>query len=290
MEIVVTDKSHIDVIQTLATIANKSSIVKDDKIIILDSNREHSSNITKKEINHKEPIDMRCIGVPGKAFFVKSDGRISVTGNTMHVEGMSKIFKTICEENKKIVTDKFKKEIYEMARVIIDLEDTFIDLVYQDYDIEGLSKEEVKKYIRFIANRRLLQLGLKENWLIEENPLPWLEWILNASNHTNFFENKVSEYQISGLVGEVDWNKNMKYKIVSRDGCPYCEKAVEVFINNGFDFEEIKINDLVERNKFYDSINLEGSKRSVPQIWKIEEDNYETYIGGYTELRKSLRT
>lgn len=80
----------------------------------------------------------------------------------------------------------------------------------------------------------------------------------------------------------------MKYKIVSRDGCPYCEKAVEVFINNGYEFEEIKINDIAERNEFYDSLNLEGSKRSVPQIWLISDDNSERYIGGYTDLRKFL--
>ena len=54
--------------------------------------------------------------------------------------------------------------------------------------------EEVKTYIRYITDRRLLQLGLKTNFKVKNNPLPWLEWILNGADHTNFFENRVTEY------------------------------------------------------------------------------------------------
>lgn len=215
----------------------------------------------------------------------------SIRDETKHVEGFSWLFRTVCEENKRIVTDKFKKEIYEMARTIVDLEDAFIDMVYQDYDIEGLTKYDVKKYIRWITNRRLVQLGLKENFEdIHENPLPWLDWILNASNHTNFFEGKVSEYEVGGLQGENNWKEKEMFKIVSRTGCPYCVKAVETLIGLGHEFTETKIDDLVERNAFYDSIGLEGSERTVPQIWKINEDGSETKIGGYTQLRSYLRT
>lgn len=78
------------------------------------------------------------------------------------------------------------------------------------------------------------------------------------------------------------------FKIISRDGCPYCEKAIELIINKGLEFKEIKINDVTERNNFYDSLGLEDKNRSVPQIWKIN-DNEEEYIGGYTQLRSYFR-
>ena len=68
---------------------------------------------------------------------------------------------------------------------------------------EGLKADDVKTYIRYIADRRLLQLGLKTNFKVKENPIPWLEWILNAADHTNFFENRVTEYEVAGLSG--DW-------------------------------------------------------------------------------------
>ena len=91
-----------------------------------------------------------------------------------------------------------------MARDIVKLEDKFIDLAYKMGDVEGLESSEVKKYIRYITDRRLLQLGLKTNFKVKENPLPWLEWVLNGADHTNFFENRVTEYEVAGLTGSWD--------------------------------------------------------------------------------------
>ena len=91
-----------------------------------------------------------------------------------------------------------------MAKDIVKLEDKFIELAYEMGEIEGLTMEEVKTYIRYITDRRLLQLGLKTNFKVKNNPLPWLEWILNGADHTNFFENRVTEYEVAGLTGSWD--------------------------------------------------------------------------------------
>ena len=128
----------------------------------------------------------------------------SIRDESMHVEGNSKLFKTFCKEHSRVVDDEFKKEIYEMSRDIVDLEDKFIDLAYELGTIEGLDKSEVKEYIRYITDRRLLQLGMKPNFKVKDNPLPWLEWVLNGADHTNFFENRVTEYEVAGLSGSWD--------------------------------------------------------------------------------------
>ena len=128
----------------------------------------------------------------------------SIRDESMHVEGNSSLFKSFCAEHPKLIDDNFKKEIYTMATQIVKLEDKFIDLAYNLGEIEGLSSEEVKKYIRYITDRRLLQLGLKTSFKVKDNPLPWLEWILNGADHTNFFENRVTEYEVAGLSGS--WN------------------------------------------------------------------------------------
>ena len=91
-----------------------------------------------------------------------------------------------------------------MSKDIVDLEDKFIDLAYAMGSIEGLEKSEVKEYIKYITDRRLLQLGMKPNFKVKENPLPWLEWVLNGADHTNFFENRVTEYEVAGLTGKWD--------------------------------------------------------------------------------------
>lgn len=54
-------------------------------------------------------------------------------------------------------------------------------------------------------------------------------------------------------------------------------------ITNGFEYDEILINDQVKRNQFYDDNNFKGSERSVPKIWNITDGEY---IGGYTELSR----
>ena len=80
-------------------------------------------------------------------------------------------------------------------------EDAFIDLAFEMGNIEGLTSREVKRYIRYIADRRLNQLGLKDIYMIDNNPLPWLDEILNGVEHTNFFENRVTEYSKASTTG-----------------------------------------------------------------------------------------
>ena len=128
----------------------------------------------------------------------------SIRDESMHVEGNSKLFKTFCKEHPRIVDDEFKANIYEISRQIVKLEDKFVDLAYRMGPIEGLDMQEVKQYIRYITDRRLLQLGMKPNFKVKDNPLPWLEWVLNGADHTNFFENRVTEYEVAGMKGSWD--------------------------------------------------------------------------------------
>lgn len=158
----------------------------------------HFTEVNKTEIDNN---DFVCFSVPGGAFVIDVEGSKSVTGNTIHVEGEAMLFKAYVAENPEIVTDFFKKRIYDMARKVVELEDRFVDLVFSMGDPEGLTKEEVKLYIRYVADRRLIQLGLKGNYGIKENPLPWLGWV-TGDRHASFFETRVADYDVAGLKGE----------------------------------------------------------------------------------------
>ena len=128
----------------------------------------------------------------------------SIRDESIHVEGIAKLFRQFCTEYPKIVDDEFKAAIYEMARLSVKLEDKFVQMTYKMGAPEGLDASDVKTYIRYITDRRLLQLGLKPNFKVKDNPLPWLEWVLNGADHTNFFENRVTEYEVAGLSGTWD--------------------------------------------------------------------------------------
>ena len=133
----------------------------------------------------------------------------SIRDESMHVQGIAKLFREFCDENPRIVNDELKSKIYQMAKDAVKLEDRFIKLAFNGHDeIEGLTKQDVKDYIRHIDDRRLLQLGMKPIFKQKENPLPWLDWILNGASHDNFFEKRVTEYSVNNMEGNWDWDDN----------------------------------------------------------------------------------
>jgi len=133
----------------------------------------------------------------------------SIVDETMHAENMIKLFRTYIEENKEIWNDDLKGKIYSIAEKMVELEDKFIDLAFSMGEMKNLTSEEVKKYIRYIADRRLISLGLKGIFKVKRNPLPWVEEMINAPTHTNFFEQRVTDYAKGSLSGswEEVWAK-----------------------------------------------------------------------------------
>lgn len=125
----------------------------------------------------------------------------SIRDESMHVQGNAKLFRTFCDEHPRIITDELKSKIYQMSKDAVALEDKFIKLAFKGNDIEGLTEKEVKQYIRHIADRRLLQLGMKPKFNVKDNPIPWLDWVLNGASHDNFFEKRVTEYSAAGMEG-----------------------------------------------------------------------------------------
>jgi len=125
----------------------------------------------------------------------------SIVDETMHAENMIKLFRTYIEENKEIWNDSLKSRIYTIAEKMVELEDKFIDLAFNMNMMENLTTEDVKTYIRYITDRRLISLGLKGIFKIKKNPLPWVEEMINAPTHTNFFENRATDYAKGALEG-----------------------------------------------------------------------------------------
>ncbi len=168
----------------------------------------------------------------------------SVRDETLHTLSIIKLFKTFVHENREVWNKNLIKKLYDTCISIVHHEDAFIDLAFEMGDVEGLIARDVKLYIRYIADRRLTQLGLvpvfgvnseaatsvgdhvenddillsKESFqeVLQENslhigtmalkhkgcnPLPWLDDILNGVEHTNFFENRATEYSRAATRG-----------------------------------------------------------------------------------------
>lgn len=135
---------------------------------------------------------------------MKNMGQIiswSIRDENLHVEGMTKLFRTYIEENPHLWSDELKSALYSICEKIVELEDAFIDTCFEGATLEDLSPNDVKMYIRFIAGRRLNQLGLNNIFKIHDNPLPWVDEMINAVEHTNFFENRPTAYSKSATTG-----------------------------------------------------------------------------------------
>jgi ribonucleoside-diphosphate reductase beta chain len=125
----------------------------------------------------------------------------SIIDETIHSESMIRLFRVYIEENREIWNDGLKGEIYTIAEKMVELEDNFIDLSFKMGEMQNLTAEDVKKYIRYIADRRLISMGLKGIYKVKKNPLPWVEFMVNAPGHTNFFENRSTDYAKGSLSG-----------------------------------------------------------------------------------------
>ena len=130
----------------------------------------------------------------------------SIRDESLHVECMSRVFRTYIEERPYLWTEELQAKLYAICRKMVELEDAFIDLAFAEGDLEGLTAADTKLYIRFIANRRLEGINLEPIFEgLDKNPLEWLDYMLSGVEHANFFENRATEYAKASLRGS--WNE-----------------------------------------------------------------------------------
>jgi len=125
----------------------------------------------------------------------------SARDESLHTDSIIKLFKTFLEENPEVWTEDLQRDLYRACDTIVGHEDAFIELAFEMGGVEGLDGAEVKAYVRYIADRRLSQIGLQPMYKTDKNPLPWLEEMLNGVEHANFFENRATEYSRAATQG-----------------------------------------------------------------------------------------
>ena len=125
----------------------------------------------------------------------------SVRDESLHCEGIIKLYHAFNKETGAVTKD-VADDIVECCRHVVDLEDRFIDLAFEAGDVQGMNPEDIKQYIRFIADWRLRQLKLPELYGVTENPLPWLQSMLSGVEHANFFEARSTEYSKAATRGQ----------------------------------------------------------------------------------------
>lgn len=131
----------------------------------------------------------------------------SIKDESLHSEAGCWLFRTLAAERPDIMTEELKESIYDAARLTIELEDAFIAKAFSVGQMEGLEERDLKNFIRFRANTKLNDLGLKKLWKnIDKQALERMAWfdIMSAGvNHADFFAQRVTDYS----KGSVDFSK-----------------------------------------------------------------------------------
>ena len=96
-------------------------------------------------------------------------------------------------------TDSFAAEITELFRHAVDLEYAYAEDT-MPRGVLGLNASMFKEYLRFIANRRMQQIGLEQLFPGVNNPFPWMSEMIDLKKEKNFFETRVTEYQTGGAL------------------------------------------------------------------------------------------
>jgi ribonucleoside-diphosphate reductase beta chain len=129
----------------------------------------------------------------------------SVRDETMHCDNIIRLYHTWLNEHPEINRDELSVALATICRTMRDHEHAFIDLAFELGDVDGMTAQEVKDYIDFVANWRMKQLGEEGLWPERtENPLPWLGSLLTGHEHVNFFEARATEYTKNATEGTWD--------------------------------------------------------------------------------------
>jgi len=132
----------------------------------------------------------------------------SVRDESLHSEAGCWLFRTLMEEHPEFKTDKLVKDIQDAATNALKLEFDFIDKVFEMGDLENLTKDELKNFIKHRVNTKMSDLGLTPLVPADQidkgalKTMKWFDAVIAGKQQTDFFANRVTNY----AKGHMDWS------------------------------------------------------------------------------------
>ena len=120
----------------------------------------------------------------------------SVRDESLHSKMGCKLFRHMCTENKSLLKD-CETDILEAAKIMIELEEKYIDKMFEMGDLENLTKYDLKQFIRKRTNEKLKELGYKDIFKYDDKGAKNLDWFYHLTGghtHTDFFAIRPTDY------------------------------------------------------------------------------------------------
>jgi ribonucleoside-diphosphate reductase beta chain len=144
-------------------------------------------------------VQMLSFGRQNKMTGASEEFQYILRDESMHLNFGIDLINTIKAENPHLWTAEFQADIINLVKQGVDLEYRYAQDT-MDGGVLGLNVGMFSEYLHFIANRRLRQIGLPEQWPGAQNPFPWMSEMLDLKKEKNFFETRVIDYQVGGAL------------------------------------------------------------------------------------------
>lgn len=144
-------------------------------------------------------VQMLSFGRQNKMTGASEQFQYIMRDESMHLNFGIDLINAIKIENPHLWTQEFQNEIVELVKQGVELEYAYaVDTMPRG--VLGLNAPMFSEYLRFIANRRLKQIGLPEQYPGAKNPFPWMSEMIDLKKEKNFFETRVIDYQTGGAL------------------------------------------------------------------------------------------
>jgi ribonucleoside-diphosphate reductase beta chain len=120
----------------------------------------------------------------------------SVRDESLHSKMGCQLFRHMCEEFPELLEDS-RESILEAAKLIVELESRFIDMIFEQGDLENLKKDDLKEFIKSRTNIKLEELGYKSHFDYNKKKAENLDWFYHLTGgvtHTDFFAIRPTDY------------------------------------------------------------------------------------------------
>lgn len=129
----------------------------------------------------------------------------SIVEEGMHANGLTALLHHHLSEHPRVVNDAFKKAAYETARQIVTLEDASTDLTFSAGESGVVTADQVKAYVRYVCDYRMVKMGFKPQFGVTKQPIEWMDYI-TGNTFGNFFETTVLQYSKDSMTGEFEYD------------------------------------------------------------------------------------
>jgi ribonucleoside-diphosphate reductase beta chain len=142
-------------------------------------------------------VQMLSFGRQNKMTGSSEEFQYILRDESMHLNFGIDLINQIKVENPHLWTPEFQAHIIALIKQAVELEYRYaVDTMPRG--VLGLNVNMFSEYLQFIANRRLNQIGLPDQYPGAKNPFPWMSEMLDLKKEKNFFETRVIDYQTGG--------------------------------------------------------------------------------------------